>query len=84
MCMNFFVFPREIRKIYKQGGGQNKLWRVSKNPEKNKRLPLVYFEPESNEVNSAPITEVNYVDFVSPILILTLIFEHRSQGTPWL
>ena len=37
--MNFFVFPREIREINKQGeggGGQNKLG-VSKNHQRNKR-----------------------------------------------
>ena len=45
--MNFFVVPREIRKIDKRGGGQNKLWGVCKNHEKNKHPPPVYFEPES-------------------------------------
>ena len=46
--MNFCVVPREIREINKRGG-QNSLscGRVSKNHEKNKRLPPVYFEPES-------------------------------------
>ena len=37
--MNFFVVPREIRKIDKRGGGQNKLWGVCKNHEKNKHPP---------------------------------------------
>ena len=49
--MNFIVFPREIRKINKRGRGQNKLrggGGVSKNHEKNKSVPPVYFEPESS------------------------------------
>ena len=51
--MNFFVVPPEIREINKRG--QNKLrgeggGGVSKNHEKNKRLPLVYLEPESKNI----------------------------------
>ena len=48
MCINVFVFPREIRKINKRGEGQNKLrgGGGSKNHEKNKRLPPRLFEPE--------------------------------------
>ena len=47
--MNFCVVPREIRKINKRGGGSKlAAGGVSKNQEKNKRPPPVYFETESN------------------------------------
>ena len=48
--MNFCVAPREIRKINKRGGGQNKLRGVSKDHEKINVPPPVYFEPESSEI----------------------------------
>ena len=49
MCINVFVFSREIQKINKRGGGHNKLGGLQKS-RKNKRFPPAYFEPESREV----------------------------------
>ena len=54
--MNFIVLPREIPKIYKRGGGQNKLREVSKNHEKVNVAP-VYFEPETNKIKVGKVTE---------------------------
>ena len=62
LFMNFFVFPREICEVNKTGGG------VSKNYEKNKRRPPVYFKPESRNTNLPIICEINCTKFFYDIM----------------
>ena len=49
--MNFILFPCEIPKINKRGGGQNKLRGGLQKSQKYKRPP-VYFEPESKQAHT--------------------------------
>ena len=59
--MNFCVVPREMREINKRGGGVKiSCVGVSKNHEKNKRPPPVYFEPESTQC--VPVVYVHSAD----------------------
>ena len=52
--MNLFVFPYETRKLNKQGGSQNKLRGGSPKTTKiiNVSPTPIYFEPESNDMNT--------------------------------